>query len=64
MKGINYKPRWDLSVFYPSLEAWDEDLKILPAHIEMLASYNGKLSDFDSFRALYVYQYATSYSAS
>lgn len=46
--------QWDLSPFYPSLEAWEEDLKKLPAHIDQLASYKGKLSDLESFRAFYV----------
>ncbi len=46
--------KWDLSVFYPNLEAWDEDLKNLPPHIEKLASYKGKLGDFAQFKAFYV----------
>ena len=45
---------WNLSVFYPSIEAWEEDLKKLPAKIEALASFKGKLSDLASFRAFYV----------
>ncbi len=45
--------KWDLSIFYPSLEAWEEDLKKLPAHVEKLASFKGKLSDFDQFKAFY-----------
>ncbi len=46
--------QWDLSPFYSSVEAWEEDLKKLPAHIEHLASFKGKLSDLQSFRAFYV----------
>ncbi|MDY0295604.1 MAG: hypothetical protein RBQ71_07340, partial [Acholeplasmataceae bacterium] len=46
--------QWNLSPFYPSLESWEEDLKKLPALIDDLASYKGKLSDLDSFRAFYV----------
>ena len=46
--------KWDLSIFYPNLEAWEEDLKKLPAHIDQLASFKGKLSDLASFRAFYV----------
>ncbi|HPG43310.1 MAG TPA: oligoendopeptidase F [Acholeplasmataceae bacterium] len=46
--------QWDLSPFYSSLDAWEEDLKKLPAHIEHLASFKGKLSDLQSFRAFYV----------
>lgn len=46
--------KWDLSVFYPNLEAWDEDLKLLPKHIEKLASFKGKLNDYEQFKAFYV----------
>jgi len=42
--------KWDLSIFYPSLEAWEEDLKKLPVHIEKLASYKDKLNEFESFK--------------
>ncbi len=45
---------WDLSVFYPNLEAWEEDLKKLSPMIDQLASFKGKLSDLSSFRAFYV----------
>ena len=45
---------WNLSVFYPSIEAWEEDLKKLPPKIEELASFKGKLSNLESFRAFYV----------
>lgn len=45
---------WDLSPFYPNLEAWENDLKKIPSHIEKLGSYKGKLSDFESFRQFYV----------
>ncbi len=44
---------WDLSHFYPSLEAWEEDLKKLSPYIERLASFQGKLGDFDQFKAFY-----------
>jgi len=46
--------KWDLSVFYPSLEAWDEDLKKLPLHIEKLASFKGKLGQYENFKSFYV----------
>jgi len=46
--------KWDLSIFYPSLEAWEEDLKKLPVHIEKLASYKGKLNEFESFKNFYL----------
>jgi oligoendopeptidase F len=45
--------KWDLSLFYPSLEAWDEDLKKMPQHIELLASFKGKLNKFEDFLAFY-----------
>ncbi|MCF7930402.1 MAG: oligoendopeptidase F [Acholeplasmataceae bacterium] len=46
--------KWDLSVFYPTLEAWDEDLKKLPLHIEKLASFKGKLGQYENFKSFYV----------
>jgi oligoendopeptidase F len=36
------------------LDAWEEDLKKIPAHIEKLGSFKGKLSEFESFRVFYV----------
>ena len=45
--------KWDLSVFYPSLEAWDQDLLNFAPYIEKLASFQGKLGDFESFKAFY-----------
>ncbi|MBU1093296.1 MAG: oligoendopeptidase F [Firmicutes bacterium] len=45
--------KWNLSIFYPSLEAWDEDLKKLPNHIETLASFKGKLANFEDFKSFY-----------
>lgn len=45
--------KWDLSPFYPGLEAWEEDLKQLPGHIDKLASFASKLHQFDSFKAYY-----------
>ncbi len=44
---------WDLSQFYPNIEAWEKDLEKLPSYIEKLASFKGKLGDFDSFKAFY-----------
>lgn len=46
--------KWDLSIFYPSLEAWDEDLKKLPHHIEKLASFKGNLGIYENFKSFYV----------
>lgn len=45
--------KWDLSIFYPNLEAWDEDLKKLPEHIEKLASFQGKLGELENFRKFF-----------
>ena len=45
--------KWDLSLFYPSLEAWDEGLKEMPEYINKLASFKGKLGNFDDFLAFY-----------
>jgi oligoendopeptidase F len=44
---------WDLSIFYPSVEAWEEDLKNFPPYIERLAAFQGKLSEYESFKAFY-----------
>jgi oligoendopeptidase F len=45
--------KWDLSLFYPNLEAWDEDLKKMPQHIELLASFKGKLNNYEDFLAFH-----------
>lgn len=45
---------WNLSIFYDSLESWEDDLKKLPEKIDYLASFKGKLNDFDQFKAFYV----------
>lgn len=45
--------KWDLSLFYPNLEAWDEDFKKMPEHIEKLASFKGKLNDYEQFLAFH-----------
>ncbi|MGE4321252.1 MAG: oligoendopeptidase F [Acholeplasmataceae bacterium] len=42
--------KWDLSPFYPSIEAWEEDIKKLPKMIDEMADFKGKLSDFESFK--------------
>jgi oligoendopeptidase F len=44
---------WDLSIFYPSIEAWEEDLKQFSPYIDRLASFQGKLGEFESFKAFY-----------
>lgn len=45
--------KWDLSLFYPSIEAWDKDLKKMPTFIEKLASFKGKLNDYEQFLTFY-----------
>jgi oligoendopeptidase F len=45
---------WNLSIFYDSLETWENDLKLLPEKIDHLASFKGKLHDFDQFKAYYL----------
>ncbi|MFA6800924.1 MAG: oligoendopeptidase F [Acholeplasmataceae bacterium] len=42
--------KWDLSPFYPNIEAWEEDIKKLPKMIDEIADFKGKLSDFASFK--------------
>lgn len=44
---------WNLAVFYQNLEEWNKDLKKLPKHIDILASYKGKLNDLKNFKAFY-----------
>ena len=50
---------WNLSVFYESLEAWTKDLETLDPLIETLASYQGKLHDFDAFLSFYQHEEKT-----
>ena len=52
---------WDLSVFYKSLEAWTKDLETLEPLIETLASYQGKLHDFDAFLSFYQHEQKTTH---
>ena len=42
---------WDLSTFYPNLEAWDADLVKMSEHIDHLASYQGKLGELHGFNS-------------
>lgn len=49
----NTMSTWDLSIFYSNLEAWENDLKLFPPHIEKLASFQGKLHNFEDFKAFY-----------
>lgn len=50
---------WDLSVFYPTLEAWEADLQKLTPKLDQLASYQGKLGDFDAFKAYHLLEEET-----
>jgi oligoendopeptidase F len=43
--------KWDLSIFYPNLEAWETDLKQMPGLIDELSLYQGKLGELESFRS-------------
>lgn len=43
--------KWDLSTFYPNLEAWDADLVKMSEHIDLLATYQGKLGDLENFNS-------------
>jgi oligoendopeptidase F len=43
--------KWDLSVFYHNDEAWAKDLEKMPQMIDKLASYKGKLADFEHFKS-------------
>lgn len=45
--------KWDLSLFYPSIDAWDKDLTKMPTFIEKLASFKGKLNDYEHFLTFY-----------
>ena len=51
-RGIHMS-HWDLSQFYPSLTAWEKDLEKLPQYIEKLASFKGKLHEFEAFKKFY-----------
>jgi len=44
---------WDLSIFYSSLDAWDKDLAKLATEIDQLQAFQGKLDQFESFKAFF-----------
>ncbi len=44
---------WDLSPFYPNIEAWEKDLEKLPKLIDEMAEFKGKLSEFESFKTFH-----------
>jgi len=43
--------KWDLSVFYKDIASWESDLAGLAPMLDALALYQGKLNDFDHFKA-------------
>ncbi len=45
--------KWDLSPFYPNIEAWEKDLENLPKLIDEMTAFQGKLSDFETFKAFH-----------
>jgi oligoendopeptidase F len=47
---------WDLTRLYPTLEAWENDYQTIETLIEELKSHQGKLHDFDHFKAYYLTQ--------
>ncbi|MBN2541049.1 MAG: oligoendopeptidase F [Bacilli bacterium] len=48
--------KWDLTYLYPSLEAWEEGYQKTVEIIEKLATYKGKLGDFEQFKAYFALQ--------
>ena len=42
--------KWNLSVFYPSDEAWAKDFELLKKEIAKIADFKGKLGDFETFK--------------
>ncbi|MCH7722968.1 MAG: oligoendopeptidase F [Bacteroidetes bacterium] len=50
-KDIPEKYKWNLADIYPTVDAWQADVDMLNANVEMLAEFNGKLSE--SADALY-----------
>ncbi len=62
--------KWELKNLYPTLQSWNNDYKKLETMIDYMGSFQGKLSEFESFLSYYktqkelavlalrVYQYA------
>lgn len=48
--------KWNLEKLYPSVEAWEQDLKWLESVIEEVPTFQGKLHDFETFRKYYLKQ--------
>ncbi len=45
--------KWDLTYLYPTLEAWEEGYEQTIALIDKLATFKGKLGEFDQFKAYF-----------
>jgi len=43
--------KWDLSVFYPSDEAWEVDFNLLKTKVSEFSNFKGQLGAFESFKA-------------
>lgn len=43
--------KWDLTQFYNNDEEWLEDLKLFEPLVDQLASFKGKLDDFNNFKS-------------
>ena len=46
--------QWNLTYLYPTLEAWEEGYKKTINIIEKLATYKGKLNEFDTFKEYFL----------
>jgi oligoendopeptidase F len=44
-KEVPEKYKWNLSDIYPSVEAWQSDVKMLNSKVADLSSYQGKLGE-------------------
>ena len=42
---VDDKYKWDLSILYPNVEAWQADLKSIEKQADKVAAYNGKLAE-------------------
>ncbi len=48
--------KWKLENLYPTIEAWETEVKKLQGIIEEIPNYKGKLNDFEAFRSYYTKQ--------
>ena len=44
-KDVSDKDKWNLSDIYPSIEAWQSDIKKLSGEVDKLSAYQGKLGE-------------------